>query len=92
MTDPIGQAIQATESGKQTRLRLQCPLPPSGRVAVIDVPADLNVFELVGLVSFVASALPSEIVKASGASGRPSRLEVVRGSLPPAPASPGRRG
>lgn len=79
--DQVDQAIAATEPTQAPLAMAEIPvlLQSTGRPAVLGVPEDITDAEVMELTGWMLTKLRGHIA----ANLRPSRIEVVRGTLPP---------
>lgn len=63
MTDPIAAAIAAVVAPKpEQRTQVRIGLP-SHRIVMLNVPTDLQAFELIDLIGYLTVQLPEELAK-----------------------------
>lgn len=77
MADLDAAIAAAEQPAREERAPFQVTLP-TGRVVLMNVPADLNASEAVALIGWIAAKLPAELAKAQAP--RP-RILVPQSSL-----------
>lgn len=72
--DEIGAAIAAAVAPEARNVGVRVQLP-TGRMAIVQVPQDLDAVEALALCGYIATGLPRELAKA----GRPRPRLLVPG-------------
>lgn len=77
-TDKIDKAINGQQD-MENRMRVPVTISSTGRIALIDVPADLSDQELLEITGWIAVNLAQHMWATRA---KPSPIQIVRGVLP----------